>query len=152
VTKLFYILLCIWSCELGLYKILLMPMSKQLVVKTKPMIWIARIFSTNWFKFFFIFTSLYCCYYCGLIKSNILLAEIRFLLRRINLYWEVGFKKNICSSDFFHVVQLVAKKTSTFHHYANILQLIWSYLFKNWSISIHHILIEYFFVQIFLPS
>jgi hypothetical protein len=150
VTKLFYILLCIWSCELGLYKILLMPTSKQLVVKTKPMIWIARIFSTNWFNFF-----LYLHLYIVVIivdLSNILLAEIRFLLRRINLYWEVGFKKNICSSDFFHVVQLVAKKTSTFHHYANILQLIWSYLFKNWSISIHHILIEYFFVQIFLPS
>jgi len=41
-----------------------------------------------------------------------------------------------------HVVQLVMKETTRFHHYVNLLELIRMYLAKDWSISIHHILRE----------
>jgi len=48
----------------------------------------------------------------------------------------------MCFSDSLHVVQLVAKETLRFHHYVNLLELIRSYLVKDWDISIHHILRE----------
>jgi len=52
--------------------------------------------------------------------SNILHAEIQALLTGITLCCEAGFKKIVCFSDSLHVVQLVAKETPRFHHYANL--------------------------------
>lgn len=53
-------------------------------------------------------------------------------------------------SDFLHVVHLVVKETLKFHYYANLLELIQSYLVKDWNIPIRHILIkENFWAYIF---
>jgi len=74
--------------------------------------------------------------------SNILHAEIQALLTGIKLCWKAGYIKLMCFSDSLHVVQLVMKNISRFHHYANLLELIQNYLAKGWFISIHHILRE----------
>ena len=74
--------------------------------------------------------------------SNILHAEIHALMIGIKLCWEAGYKKLVCFSDSLHVVQLLSKKVSRLHHYANLLELIKIYLVKEWNISIHHIFRE----------
>jgi len=73
---------------------------------------------------------------------NILHAEIQALLTGIKLCWEAGYRKLMCFSDSLHVVQLVMKDISRFHHYANLLELIQNYLAKDWFIYIQHILRE----------
>ena len=60
----------------------------------------------------------------------------------IKLCWEAGYKKLVCFSDSLHVVQLLSKKVSRLHYYANLLELIQIYLIKEWDISIHHIFRE----------
>jgi len=62
---------------------------------------------------------------------NILHAEIHTLMIGIKLCWEAGYKKLVCFSDSLHVVQLLSKKVSRLHHYANLLELIQIYLVKE---------------------
>lgn len=64
--------------------------------------------------------------------SNILHAEIQTLLIGIKLCWETGYRKLMCFFDFIHVVELVMKDISRFHHYSNLLELIQNYLDKDW--------------------
>jgi len=47
--------------------------------------------------------------------------------------------ENLCYPDSLHVVQLVMKETPQYHHYANLMELIWNYPSKEWTIYIHHI-------------
>lgn len=48
----------------------------------------------------------------------------------------------MCYSNSLHVGQLVSKNTSRFHHHANILEFLWNYLAKDWTVTIQHILWE----------
>jgi len=63
--------------------------------------------------------------------SNILHAEIQALLVGIRLCWQTGFRKIMCFSYSLHLVKLVTKGTSQFHHYTNKLEIIRNFLAKR---------------------
>jgi ribonuclease HI len=50
-------------------------------------------------------------FYVSVGSWNVLHAEIQALLIDIKLCWQTDFKKVICYSDSFHVVQLVTMGT-----------------------------------------
>jgi len=79
-------------------------------------------------------------FYGSVAILNVLHVEIKALLVDIELCWQAGFKKQLCFSNYLHVVQLVTINTDRFHHYVNILKSIRDFLVKDWNIFSHHIL------------
>lgn len=66
-------------------------------------------------------------------------AELRALLVGLELCWDLGYRKIVCYTDSLNTLRLVNDAQVRFHVHGNEVELVRSFLHRDWEVALHHV-------------
>lgn len=94
--------------------------------------WVGRLvrdFSGSWL----------CGFYVGFLDGDPLLAENLAMRMGLLMAWEKNFRRILCCSDYFELVNMLRKNQFDFHVYGNHLLDLHLFLSRTWEVRIQHV-------------